>query len=212
MMKDANERVLVARMRTLHPEVFPTQSRVGARYAELLKGNPAYRSPTSVVAMHDKDVVHGEVTEEEVEQWVTFLQENYEDAMDVEDDLLEQKFYSKTKVNGVDVRTAVSDKRIRTRDSIVCGRYDVGDEPVFYLGEVRHIVCWRENTILCVEWFDSVNLCGQDEFLAGLQLIPVHTKAVQDQMWIDVGSLIIQQHIVVRPDLSSEDFHVFIRA
>ena len=70
------------------------------------------------------------------------------------------------------------------------------------------ILCLGE---LCVEWFDCANLYGQDEFLTGLQIIPVQMAAVQDQMWIDVGSIIIQQHILVRPDPDSDDFHVFIR-
>ena len=212
MMKDANEQALVARIRTLNPSVFPTQSRVTARYAELLKGNPAYLSPTPVTTLEQKDVVHGEVTAKEIELWVTFLQQNYDDGMDFEDDLLEQTFYSKTRVNGVDVRTAVSETRIRTRDSIVCGRYDVDEEPVFFLGEVRHIVSYRDTVLFCVEWFDSENIYGQDERLNGLQMIPVCIAAAQDQMWIDVGSLIIQQHIVVRPNPSSDSFHVFIRA
>ena len=62
------------------------------------------------------------------------------------------------KLNGIDVKTVVSEERIGTRDSIVCGRYEVDDEPVYYLGEVRHIVSWRETVLLqlCVEWFDVV--------------------------------------------------------
>ena len=74
-MKDANERALVAGMRTLNPKLFPQQSKVSARYSELLKGNPAYLSSTPVMA--ESNVMHGEVTELEMELWATFLRQNF---------------------------------------------------------------------------------------------------------------------------------------
>ena len=77
IMKDANERALVAGMRTLNPKLFPQQSKVSARYSELLKGNPAYLSSTPVIVLAESNVMHGEVTELEMELWATFLRQNF---------------------------------------------------------------------------------------------------------------------------------------
>ena len=78
-----------------------------------------------------------------------------------------------------------------------------------FLGQVRHAVKFRDTHLLCVEWYKVGAL--DDDQLAGLSVIPVSVREQQDQMWIDVDSIIIQQHILLRPDIRSRSFHVVIK-
>ena len=74
---------------------------------------------------------------------------------------------------------------------------------------MKHAVKFRDANLLCVEWYKVGAL--DDDQLAGLSVIPVSVREQQDQKWIDVDSIIIQQHILLRPDIRSRSFHVVIK-
>ena len=96
----------------------------------------------------------------------------------------------------------------------VYGRYTIGEQydgsalGKLYMGQVKHISVLRENTLLCVEWFKTGDL--SDEQRDGLKIIPVSIME-QDQMWIDAADVVVQQHILLQPDVKSKSFHVVIK-
>ena len=126
------------------------------------------------------------------------------------------EFYSQMKLNGVKITTVQSEERKGTRDSVVFGRYLIRDGrnredlEELCIGEVQHIMALGNYRLLCVEWFTIPNELTDDQ-RAGLKVIPVSTRRVQDQMWIDVGSIVIQQHVLIRPDARAGSFHVVIK-
>ena len=138
--------------------------------------------------------------------------------INVEDVDLEAEFYSHVKLNGVKITTAQHEERKGTCDSVVFGRYLVKDhrglrEDVedLFIGEVQHVMVLGSHQLLCVEWFKITGGVIDDDQRAGLKVIPVSIRRGQDQMWIDVGSIEIQQHVLIRPGERAASFHVVIK-
>ena len=141
------------------------------------------------------------------------VQENGLDAEssdDDEEDVGARVFYSRCRLNGVEIRTVMMEEKKKTRDSVVCGRYTVngGDRDTYFFGEVRHIASCRGNIFFCVEWFKNGRLTHDQ--MSGLHTIPV-SLGPQDQMWIDAGSIVMQQHILIRSHPSDTDLLVYIK-
>ena len=148
-----------------------------------------------------------------------FLQNNASELGLSDDDIIAEAVqdgivcYGKGMLNGVPISTVKAEDKKKTCDSIVCGRYMVGDDEneVFYIGQVQHIASYLGHTLLCVKWFDMGNL--NDDQKVGLTVIPVAMLRVQTEMWIDVGSIVIQKHVMVRPypNSRSRTFHIAIK-
>ena len=219
MMADYRRRAYVTQMRTLYPEHLKA-GRKNQRYSEIFVGNPDYLSRETRCVAKDADSVVSDLDEDEVVMLVAFLEDN--DCMVDEDVVDELQYYLRVKLNGISIITVAREERKGTCDSIVCGRYIVRDEEVnvpvgvepeetetIFLGQVQHAVKFRDANLLCVEWYKVGAL--DDDQLAGLSVIPVSVREQQDQMWIDVDSIIIQQHILLRPDIRSRSFHVVIK-
>jgi hypothetical protein len=216
MMTDYRRRAFISQMRAFHPEHFPERS-ANQRYSQIFVDNPDYLAPEFRCKLQEKHVVHPDISVEEESMLFAFL-EDIDGFDDIEDynvvDELELTSYSRMKLNGVKITIMDSEDRKGTCDSIVCGRYAIGEEhdgsPVekFYFGQVKHIAVVREVILLCVQWFKTGDLSYDQH--QGLKIIPVSLMD-QDQMWITATHVLNQQHILLRPSKSSKDFHVMIK-
>lgn len=216
MMTDYRRRAFISQMRAIHPEHFPERSS-NQRYSQIFVDNPDYLAPEFRCKLQDKHEVHPEIVGEEESMLFAFL-EDHDGFDDIEDystvDELDLKTYSRMKLNGVKITTMELEERKGTCDSIVCGRYTIGEahdgSPVekFYFGQVKHIAVVREVTLLCVQWFQTGDL--SDDQHQGLKIIPVSLMD-QDQMWITATHILNQQHILLRPSKRSKNFHVMIK-
>ena len=185
IMSDYLRRAFVTKCRTLNPDIFDTEEEgATARYRDTYRSTPAYLSQEVDATSTETNIILPVETEEESALWDMFVQENgldYESSDDDEEDVGARVFYSRCRLNGVEIRTVMMEEKKKTRDSVVCGRYTVNDEnrDTFFFGEVRHIASWRGSLFFCVEWFK--NRCVTHDQMSGLHTIPV-SPGPQDQM------------------------------
>ena len=221
LMADYRERAYISLMRTLHPEILAT-NRKSHRYRVAFEDHPDYLSTHAVVRLADTMIISNLFNFQEKKMFMGFLKNNAQEMeMEVPLDgrgnicadavMDEAVCYRQAVLNGVPICTIAAEEDKVTCDSVVCGRYTVGDDDteVFFIGQVQHIASYLGHILLCVEWFKVDAL--DDDQRAGLTIIPVTTMNTQDEMWIDAGSIVIQKHVVVRPRLGSRSFHVAIK-
>ena len=221
LMADYRERAYVSLMRTLHPEILAT-NRKSHRYRVAFEDHPDYLSAHAVVRLADTMITSNRFTVPEKKMFIGFLENNAQDMgmevpLDGRDNIRadavmdEVVCYKRAVLNGVPISTIAAEEDKVTCDSVVCGRYTIEDDDteVFFIGQVQHIASYLGHILLCVEWFQVDAL--DDDQRVGLTIIPVTIMNTQDEMWIDAGSIVIQKHVVVRPNLGSRSFHVAIK-
>lgn len=215
MMSDYRERAYISRMRIIHREHFPCR-RSNQRYSQIFVDNPDYLAREVRCVLLEKDIVSTSLSEDEMKLLTSYMA-GKGNPISVGDVDLGAEFYSHIKLNGVKISTVHHEERKGTCDSVVFGRYLITDhgglrEDVeeLCIGEVQHVMVIGSHQLLCVEWFNITRVITDDQ-RAGLEVIPVSIKREQDQMWIDVGSIVIQQHVLIRPDKRAGSFHAIIK-
>ena len=215
MMRDWQRHEYVSRERILHPDLFP-DTKKQIHLQAITTGEPTYLShelEPNVVLMV-KDIKRNEsLSARAHEELRRFVSDN---ALTLSRE--ERKngvlYYESLEVNGIHIRTGQSERGIKTRDSIVGGRYwhDEKSREVFIFGSVLHILQYGSETLIYGKWFRNISRRISDDQRAGLAIIPVTNRTNDTALngWINVNDLLMQHHILVG-NMMDRVFHIVIK-
>ena len=124
-MQDYQRQEFVARERILRPDVFGVTLEQ-ARLLDMVNNAPMYVNKTPQVDLKPSARVDVRLPPVAVEELENFVDDHLYDLGEWHlDDL---KFFHSLSLNGIAVRTKSSEATLKTRDSIVCGRFPEFDD------------------------------------------------------------------------------------
>jgi len=219
IMLDAQRESYLARARVLNPEVL-LPSKQQCRFVERFNNYPAYLSKCAQFQAKSSSVIRNPLSPRERKNFDKFLGESEIVIENDGDFTFLDRFY----LNGLLVRTRVSERSVKTCDSIVAGRYassdqanseDFSDEEGgenLYIGQVTHIVKIEEEVFVNVAWFKHTDHSGVFSINQQQGLAPIRMKLHPlDHAWMFAGHLILQQHFLVGTVSQSQHFYVIVK-
>ena len=211
MMKDYQRQEFLARERVLQPELFTeacAPSSQHKRYMERFTSHPLYLDKTPRYTVKSTSRVPVTLSASASVELKIFVTDN-----DLGDALRRKVFFSDFTLNHIAIRTAESERTNKTRDSIVCGRYEIDDdEDEIFFGQVQYILkfCDTPGILLNVEWFQTdQDTDVTDDQRAGLDPVKFRQRTTLTNNWIHADNLVLQKHIIVG-DIRARTFRVVV--
>ena len=226
-MQDYQRQEFVARERILRPDVFGVTLEQ-ARLLDMVSNAPMYINKTPQVDLKPSARVDVYLPDVAIEELENFVGDHLTDLGDW--DLDDLKFFHSLSLNGIAVRTKSSEATLKTRDSIVCGRFpefddtlsmssdsnddclDNTDQMVF--GQVLYIAVLGGVCLCNVDWFQSIPEVVTQDQRNGCDIVKVYVGRKRNNLmnnWIRADCLSFQQHVVIGALENGKDAHLFAR-
>lgn len=226
IMSDWQRHEFLGRQRALHPEMFLEDDKKQAKFDHLRLRHPVYLSDSGEVELKASEVIVHNVhlSPDATEELTSFLEDNQIRLAPGEERKKQVVYYRGLELNSIKIRTAASEAGIKTRDSIVCGRYyvydadgdddDWGEERLIF-GSVQHILKYGSETLVYADWFQKTCSRFTDDHREGLCVIPVRKRNRRIQRdkingWMQVDHLLMQRHMLVG-DVTDSEFYIVIK-